>query len=203
MDFSQLVDDIAKDLGKPFDTERFARLTNMAIRYVEDTTKPSYLHCEEEHCLNNKGSGLVWSIKDVKRYMCIVYAEDMDGTPAKCVKPSEAMARVRKSGLPYYYESGASVVFGNLCRGARFTVQFHSPWFKYYKKDSRPAQCIEGEWNCSMDQETYEKVTSLTLEIDHALVYQRVVQMYQNQRDDPASDNADREYQRVWNASTT
>lgn len=203
MDFSSLVDIVAKEAGRPFDTEAFARIVNRAIRYVERSTDSKLLRREELLPQSGMNQAIVWRITNLKQFMRIVYAEDCDGTPATETQPSVTMTQHRRSGLPYYYQSGCDVVFGNTKQGVRFSWACHSPWFKYHKVGDRTLYWGEDEcWEGPQDQVNMDKVTSPTLIALHALVEERALQSYFNRSDNPASDNQDRETARVWNNET-
>lgn len=203
MDFSTLVDCVAKEVGRPFETDRLAKVVNSAIRYVERSTDTPLIR--HEVCLpcERLNDAVTWHITDIRQFDRIVYAEDMDGTPATETMPSATMAQHRSSGLPYWYRSGAHVIFGNIRQGVRMTWACHSPWFKYFKAGDRPTFWNDcGEWEGDTSDAGMARVTSLSLTAMFELIEERAVQAFFNRIDDPAADNADREAARLWNNIT-
>jgi len=203
MDFSTLVDCVAKEVGRPFETERIAKIVNSAIRYVERSTDTPLIRKEAILPCERLNDAVVWRIDNVKQFIRIVYAEDADGTPATETAPSATMAQHRKSGLPYFYRTGADVVFGNIRAGVKLTWACHSPWFKYYKQADRKTYWDEcGEWKGDCSDAGMHLVTSLSITALFDLIEERAIQSFLNRIDDPAADNADREAARLWNNVT-
>ena len=190
--FSELVDEVAKDVGRRA-SDQLASAVNYAIRDVEKTVDTPLIFIDEFCEMQGYGVPIMWNIPDVRRFLRLVYVEDADGTPAEGVRPSDALARRRKTGLPYYWQSGRCVTFANFRCGAKFTWACHSPWFEYYKPGERP------EFDGTIEHANFDKVSSLTLcSYDH-LIVERAKQKIKNNNNDPGASNQDRETQRVKN----
>lgn len=190
--FSDIVDRVAKDLGKR-PSEDIANCVNYAIRDVEKSSDTPLIYVDDYCPAPGHNMPILWTIPDIRQFIRLVYVEDADGTPAEEVRPSAALASVRRSGLPYYWQAGTCITFANFKRGAKFTWSAHSPWFQYHKTGERP------EFNGDLEHPNFYKVTSLTLcALDH-LIIERAKQKIKNNTNDPGAGNQDRETARVNN----
>ena len=191
--FSDIVDCVAKDVGRRA-SDDIAKCVNYAIRDVEKTVDTPLVNIDDRCPPSGLHTPITWNIPDVRQFIRIVYAEDYDGTPAEEVRPSATLASRRKSGLPYYWQSGRCITFANVKAGVRFTWACHSPWFTYYKHGERP------EFDGQVDHPNFTQVASLSLCAYDHLVIERAKQKLKNNSDDPGAVKQDRETARARNA---
>lgn len=208
-DFSSVVDQAAMAVGKPNDPASLAEYVNRAIRYVEGQLDDD-LMTEEYQLFADYCGNAAWEIPDLKRHRRILYAVDASGCAVKKTRPSDTQQRMLELGRPYYYQSGRCISFACINQCVNMSVLNHSPWFKYYARKDRPAIWLENEWygldggvhGPAASESQKAMVTSLTLEARTELVQQRAVVAYLMETNDPARNDANAEYQRLWNITT-
>lgn len=208
-DFSSVVDDVAAEVGKPGDAAAVARYVNEAIRYVEGQLDDDLMAEEYQLFADNHGN-VAWEIPDIKRHRRVLFAKDGAGQIIAKTRPSEQMQRMIEEGCPYYYQTGKCLTFSCISSCVFMSVLNHSPWFKYYDRAARPAIWLDNFWygleagvhGPPAQESQRAMVTSLTLEAHAELVKQRAVTAYLMATNDPARNDANAEYQRLWNITT-
>lgn len=136
--FSELVDTLVHNVGRPDCVADLSRILNETMRNLSKRSDFDDDSVEELVSVPSGRGSVVWTPAVGRtRVRREEYIEDGCGCNPIRVTPSRRMQTFLG---PYYYQSGNNYVFDRVCNPVRIFYYAYQPWLLYYPRGARPAK---------------------------------------------------------------
>lgn len=183
--FSELVDQAVRSAGRPEAVADIVFSMNAAIKGIHKHSDWDDDTFEESLTVPSDTRTAVWTPSIGRRHLRrIEYIEDGCGCHPLMVRPSERLSKMKHD--PFYYASGESYVFANVCNPVRIYGFRYSRPFQYYPVNDRPARYDFDtlEWNTT-DETLIERVSCWILERHMEVVLEGALAHFYRTKQDP------------------
>lgn len=183
--FSELVDRAVHTAGRPDALEDIAYFANETMRDISKRNDWADDTLEAMISVPTDTRTVIWDPENTLRrpfrreeFIC-----DGCGCSPLYVSPSR---RMQDHEGPYYYRSGSSFVFANVCDPIKMFYYAYHPWLRYYPKNARPAEFnVElASWGGATPAQL-ELVTNWMLERHNHVVLQGTLARFFATKQDP------------------
>ena len=183
--FSELVDRAVHLAGRPDAVTDFAYAANEVMREIckhsdwDDDTH------EEIVAVPSDTRSVDWTPEVGRRLMRrIEFVIDGCGCEPTMVRPSARMRSLNEAG--FYYASGSSYVFAQVCNPLKIYYFRYWPWLQYYPHNARPAvfNVRDGDWGGATEA-NIALVSNWLLERHNSVVLEGTMAAFYRAKQDP------------------
>lgn len=181
--FSELVDRAVHVAGRPDALEEIAFNANETMRDISKRANWNDDSLEVEIAVPFDTRTVQWTPDKKRPFRREDYIEDGCHCNPLRVQPS---SRMHKTAGPYYYVSGATFIFAQVCHPLKIFYFAYQPWLKYFPMGLRPAtfDVENNDWSTT-DEATLAKVTNWQLERHNSVVLDGTLARFFKTRQDP------------------
>lgn len=185
--FSELVDRCVRASGRPDSVSDLAYAVNWAFRQIQRHTDWDDDSVEEIVAVPLDTRTVIWTPEVGRRlFRRIEYVEDGCLCQPRMVRPGRRMIEHKERNQAFYYASGDSYVFANVCHPLRIYYWRYWPVLQYYPHGARPAEFDFGlgEYNTN-DPALLDLVTNWILDRHNDLVFEGAMAHFYRTKQDP------------------
>lgn len=181
--FSELVDRAVHSAGRPDMLEEMAYWANETMRDISKREDWDDDSLEAEIAVPSDTRTVQWDPDKKRPFRREEFITDGCGCEPDRVRPSRKML---KTSGPYYYVSGKTFIFSQVCNPVKIFYYAYQPWLHYYPKGARPAEfdVRANDWN-STDPAQLELVTNWMLERHNSIILDGTLARFFKTKQDP------------------
>ena len=182
--FSELVDRRVHTAGRPDALADLAYFANETMRDLSKRNDWPDDSLGEMVAVPGDTRQVIWEpTTDGRPFRREEYVVDGCGCSPKAVKPS---ARIGRELGGFYYRSGQSFVFQNVCHPVRIYYYAYQRWLYYFPRGERPAEfnVINADWGGALAADI-AKVSNWMLERHNHVVYNGTLARFFASKQDP------------------